>query len=102
MSILLLIICESAVAELFDLTPEGIIEMLNLRKPKTLPTGTEIAGNPAILLEVFPVPDQDAQQVLAELRKISATLPGTMQPARIELRDQPFEKSPSMKIIRKK
>ena len=63
---------------------------------------TEIAGNPAILLEVFPVPDQDAQQVLAELRKISATLPGTMQPARIELRDQPFEKSPSMKIIRKK
>ena len=46
--------------------------------------------------------NEDAQQVLAELRKISATLPGTMQPARIELRDQPFEKSPSMKIIRKK
>ena len=64
---------------------------------------TEIAGNhTSILLEVFHVPDQDAQQVLAELRKISATLPGTMQPARIELRDQPFEKSPSMKIIRKK
>ena len=87
-----------------NVSPEEVEENFS-RCPlvqECLVSETEIAGNPAILLEVFPVPDQDAQQVLAELRKISATLPGTMQPARIELRDQPFEKSPSMKIIRKK
>ena len=87
-----------------NVSPEEVEENFS-RCPlvqECLVSETEIAGNPAILLEVFPVPDQDAQQVLAELRKISASLPGTMQPARIELRDQPFEKSPSMKIIRKK
>ena len=67
-----------------------------------LASETVIAGNPAILLEVYPVPDQDAEQVLRELRRIAGTLPGPMQPSRIELRDTPFEKSPSMKIIRKK
>ena len=87
-----------------NVSPEEVEEHFS-RCPlvqECLVSETKIAGNPAILLEVYPVPDQDPEQVLPELRRIAAALPGPMQPSRIELRDTPFEKSASMKIIRKK
>lgn len=63
---------------------------------------TEIAGKAAILLEVLPVSGTDEEELLHEIQRVVGTLPGPMRPSRISIRKDPFEKSASMKIIRKK
>jgi len=63
---------------------------------------TVIAGNPAIQLEVFPAEGTSDEAVDQEMKTIRATLPSTMQPARIIIRHEPFAKNASMKIIRTK
>ena len=62
---------------------------------------TEINGKGAILMEVQPMPGVEDQALLDELKKLTKELPTTMQPARFDIRHEDFEKSPSMKIIRK-
>ncbi len=61
----------------------------------------EIAGSPAIVLEVQPMPGLEQTEVLKALDEVRAQLPTTMRPARFDLRTEDFEKSASMKIIRK-
>ncbi|MBR3653754.1 MAG: AMP-binding protein [Bacteroidales bacterium] len=61
----------------------------------------DIAGTPSIVLEVQPMPGYDEAAVRKALDEIRATLPSTMRPARFDLRSEDFEKSASMKIIRK-
>ena len=62
---------------------------------------TTINGKPAILLEVQPQPGVEDQALLDALRAMTDKLPSTMRPARMDVRHEDFEKSPSMKIIRK-
>ncbi len=63
---------------------------------------TEIAGRPAIQMEVLPIADVTDETLEQEMKRISAGLPAYMRPARILIRHEPFEKSSSLKIIRKK
>ena len=60
-----------------------------------------INGKQVILLEVQPSQGVTDEQVLAEVDRYTKELPSTMQPAKVILRHEDFEKSPSMKIIRK-
>ena len=60
-----------------------------------------INGKPAIQLEVLANPGVSDEDVTKETERIGKELPSYMQPAKIALRHEEFEKSPSMKIIRK-
>ena len=60
-----------------------------------------INGKPAIQLEVLANPGVSDEDVTKETERIGKELPSYMQPAKIVLRHEEFEKSPSMKIIRK-
>jgi long-chain acyl-CoA synthetase len=60
-----------------------------------------INGKAAIQLEVLPNPGVTDEAVMTETGRIGKELPSYMQPAKIVLRHEEFEKSPSMKIIRK-
>ncbi|MBR3430074.1 MAG: acyl--CoA ligase [Clostridia bacterium] len=62
---------------------------------------TVINGKAAILLEVQPQPEVQEQALLDELQQLTKKLPPPMRPARIEIRHSDFERSASMKIIRK-
>ncbi len=62
----------------------------------------EIAGTPAIVMEAQPAEGVADDAMMEDIRKITATLPTTMRPARITVRHEDFAKSPSMKIIRGK
>ena len=60
----------------------------------------EVAGTPAIVIEIQPmdgVTDDDMQK---EASRIAGLLPTTMRPARVIVRHEDFIKSPSMKIVR--
>jgi len=61
----------------------------------------EINGKPAIALEILPAAGVTDEAMLEEAGRIGKQLPSFMQPAKITLRHEDFEKSPSMKIIRK-
>lgn len=61
----------------------------------------EINGKPAIEIEILPAPGVSDESMLEEARRIGKELPTYMQPSKITLRHEEFEKSPSMKIIRK-
>jgi long-chain acyl-CoA synthetase len=63
---------------------------------------TVIAGNPVIQLEVLPAEGASDEAIYQEMKTIRASLPSTMQPARIIIRHEPFAKNASMKIIRAK
>jgi len=60
-----------------------------------------VNGKPAIQLEAQPVPGVADETMLEEIKRIGKDLPSFMQPAKVVLRHEDFEKSPSMKIIRK-
>ncbi len=60
----------------------------------------EIAGTPAIVLEIQPMDGVTDEAMLAETDRISASLPTTMRPAKVIIRHEDFVKSPSMKIVR--
>ena len=60
-----------------------------------------INGKPAIQLEVLAFPGVSDEAALEEANRIGKELPSYMRPSRIMLRHEEFEKSPSMKIIRK-
>ena len=87
-----------------NVSPEEVEEVFyrNVCVQDCLVSETEIAGRPAIQLEVFPVNDVTDGTLEQEMKRISDTLPTTMRPARIFIRHEPFEKSASLKIIRKK
>lgn len=61
----------------------------------------EINGRPAIGLEILPAAGVTDEAMLEEAKRIGKNLPSFMQPAKVTLRHEEFEKSPSMKIIRK-
>ena len=60
-----------------------------------------INGKAAIQLEVLANPGVSDEEVTKETERIGRELPSYMQPAKIVLRHEEFEKSASMKIIRK-
>ena len=62
----------------------------------------EVAGEPAIVIEIQPMDGVSDEDMLAEADRIAKTLPTTMRPAKVVLRHEDFAKSPSMKIIRGK
>ena len=62
----------------------------------------EIAGTPAIVMQIQGHEGVADETLMEEARKITATLPSTMRPAKTIVRHEDFAKSPSMKIIRGK
>ena len=87
-----------------NVSPEEVEEAF-YRSPMVqdcLVSETVIAGTPSILLEVLPTAGHTDEEVQEAMKEITATLPGPMRPARVEIRHEDFEKSPAMKIIRKK
>ncbi len=87
-----------------NVSPEEVEEVFyrSVCVQDCLVSETEIAGRPAIQLEVFPIDDVTDETLEQEMKRISDALPTTMRPARILIRHEPFEKSASLKIIRKK
>ena len=87
-----------------NVSPEEVEEVFyrSVCVQDCLVSETEIAGHSAIQLEVLPLADVTDETIEQEMKRIRDTLPTPMQPARILIRHEPFEKSPSMKIIRKK
>ena len=87
-----------------NVSPEEVEEVFyrSVCVQDCLVSETKIAGRPAIQLEVFPIDDVTDETLEQEMKRISDTLPTTMRPARILIRHEPFEKSASLKIIRKK
>ncbi len=61
-----------------------------------------INGKPAIQLEILPAAGVQDDAVLGEARRLEKDLPTAMRPASVVIRHEEFEKSPAMKIIRKK
>ncbi len=87
-----------------NVSPEEV-EAAFYRSPcvrECLVSETDINGKPAILLEVVPAPGVDEEIVMSVLKTIREELPSPMRPARMILRKEEFEKSASMKIVRKK
>jgi long-chain acyl-CoA synthetase len=60
-----------------------------------------INGKPAIQLEILPADGVSDEDVLEAAKNISKELPSFMRPSKITLRHEDFEKSASLKIIRK-
>ena len=60
----------------------------------------DLNGTPVIALEVLPIPGKNEEDVMADLKRINATLPTTMQVSKFILRKEDFKKTGALKIAR--